>query len=612
MALSLASFASGGIALAAGFVFTFLVPGLAFQRFFSLKPHEKWAFVPIFSVLFSVVLIYFLSLAFGYSATTIVSSFLVLTAIYSLVVFRWGQPFAPKSILKIKQVKKTSLLLFVIVFLVSMAILYRTVWYSNTSGIVLTGVNWQDTPFHYEIIESINQGNFPPQTPNYVGTPLSYHYFVDFHTAILENVYGYLPTLLPVLNAVFAVVFALSMYALGRSYGRRVAIIATIIGVFGWGFAYFGLFNALLTDQFNPGQGYLQYKGFFGLPSIYDNLLQQRPMLVGLPAFALVLSLLKDMDDNKRLILAGIVTGLVYQFNNVAFFCCYVAYTAALLFSLRKFRFSYLYFLIPTALALPFILFSGSTFNMQISVVWIAEFAQNPFIFYFANLGIPFILAIVSFIKVGSEYLKATMLFLILIPNVLLLTPNPWDMYKFFIFAWVPIATIFGVMLAKKRKIIVFTLVLFSILTTASVISYNFGTNYTAATWDEYNVGMWVRDNTPENSVFLTASTIHAPTSLIGGRLRVTAYVNWPYGHGIPLSDISERQSEVDMAYNGTSAQLASVAQKYNVSYIYVGYEEARQYPNCTVHFNSISWLNQTYQQNSLRIYQIDWAAMTS
>ncbi len=139
--------------------------------------------------------------------------------------------------------------------------------------------------------------------PNFSGEPLTYHYFVDFHTAIIEKVYGYLPTLLPVLNAVFILVFALAIYALARIYGRKVAVIATVLGVFGWGLSYFGLFSALFNGQFDPTQNYIyQYSGTFGLPSIFDNLLQQRPMLVGLPAFALVLALLRNMDDKKRIL----------------------------------------------------------------------------------------------------------------------------------------------------------------------------------------------------------------------------------------------------------------------------------------------------------------------
>jgi len=168
-------------------------------------------------------------LAFGYSRETILLSFLALTAFHTLVVYKKGEPIQPPKFLKLRSIKKTSLLMFTIIFLLSLAVLARSVWAGNQYGIVLTGSNWQDTPLHYEITESINNGNFPPQMPDYAGVPLTYHYFVDFHTAIIEKVFGYLPQLLPFLNAVFILVFALAIYALARPNGRRVAIIATII-----------------------------------------------------------------------------------------------------------------------------------------------------------------------------------------------------------------------------------------------------------------------------------------------------------------------------------------------------------------------------------------------
>jgi hypothetical protein len=548
-------------------------------------------------------------LAFGYSRETILFSFLALTAVYTLVVYKKGEPLKPPKFLKLRQIKKTSLLLFTVIFLVSLVVLVRSVWFGNQYGIVLTGSNWQDTPFHYEIIESLNNGNFPPQTPNYVGEPLNYHYFVDFHTAIIEKMYGYLPTLLPVLNAVFILVFALSMYALARPYGRRAAVVATVLAVFGWGLSYFGLFSALFNGQFNASNNYIyQFGQLFGLPSVFDNLLQQRPLLVGLPAFALVLALLRNMDDKKRLVLAGVITGLVYQFHNVAFFCCYVAFAVSLLFNIKNFKFSYLFFLLPSVFALPFIFSAGSSLTFGVSVAFVAEFVKNPLIYYFLNLGVPFVLAIVSFLKVGNEYLKVTFLLLFLIPNVLLLTPWPWDMYKFFIFAWVPIAVLSGILLAKTRRIVVVTLVLLSIITSASVIIYNVGTNYTGASWSEYQLGMWVRDNTPQNSVFLTYYSIHSPPAMIGGRLRVSSYVYWSYGHGVPLDQVYQREHDIDMAYTGNATQLQAVIKEYNISYVYVGYDELSNYPNCTAHFDSISWLKPVYTDQNLKIYQVDLA----
>jgi hypothetical protein len=343
---------------------------------------------------------------------------------------------------------------------------------------------------------------------------------------------------------------------------------------------------------------------------MFDNLLQQRPLLVGLPAFAFVLALLRNMEDKNRLILAGIITGLVYQFHNVAFFCCYVAFAVCLILNIKHVKFSYLYFLIPSLFALPFIFGGGPPLTFAISTSFISSFAQNPFIYYFLNLGIPFILAIVSFIKPGHEYLKMTFLLLFLIPNILLLTPWVWDMYKFFMFAWIPIVVLAGIVLAKTPRIVIITLVLLSIITSASVVIYNFGTDYSGASWGEYQLGLWVRNNTPQNSVFLTYYGIHEPPSMIGGQLRVTSYFYWPYGHGIPMDQVFQRAHDIDSAYNGTQTELSAVIHEYKVSYVYVGFEELSNYPGCIAHFNSVNWLTQVYADGNLKIYQVDLAKM--
>lgn len=609
--LAAASFASGVVALAAAFIFTFIVPGLAFYRFFPFQSYERWAFVPVFSVMASVELIYWVSLAVGYSTTTILACFLALAAIYTLVVYRKGQEFKPPQLRSaIRKTNKSALILFALIFIISLVVLLRTVWYSTPDGYVLTGVNWQDGPFHYEIIESLNNGNFPPQTPNYVGVPLSYHYFVDFHTAILEKVYGYLPTLMPVLNACFIAVFALAMYALARPYGKQAGFIAAIVSVFGWGFSYIDLFRNLLSGGSLSNATYMQYGGLFGLPPIYDNLLNQRPMLIGLPAFVLVLALLRNMDDPKRLLLAGLFTGLVYQFNNIAFFCCGLAYIIGLLINLKKFKKECLYFLAPAALALPFILFGGGSFSFHLSMEWAVEFFKYPPLYLFANLGVPFIVALLCFVKKGNWTLKITMLALLFIPVLFVFTPNVWDMYKFFIFAWIPITALMAIRLAKSRKALVAVLIVLSVLTSVSVISYNVSTSYLGVTTSEYNVGLWVRSNTPPDSVFLTSYGIHCPTSMVGGRLRVSSYINWPYGHGVPLGEIFERQAAIDNAYNGTENQLKSLVQTYNVRYVYVGNEERGNYPNCVAHFDSVSWLTQVYGQDNQYVYWVNWAKL--
>jgi uncharacterized membrane protein len=604
--LPLVSFASVHVGLITALVFTFFVPGLIFHRFFSFKLHEIVVFVPVFSVLISTQLVYYLSLALSYSRETILASFLALAVVYGLVNQRKKATRSFKDFLGITRLNKALLLVFILVFVISAVVLFRSVWFENDLGIVITGSNWQDTPLHYEIIESINNGNFPPQMPYYSGESMSYHYFVDFHTAILEKTFGFLPKLLPFLNAAFILIFALSIYSLAREHGKHAAVLATVVATFGWGLSYIGLFSALTSGQFNPATNYMyQYDGFFGLPPMLDNLLQQRPLLVGLPVFAFVLALLRNMEDRNKVILAGVVTGLLFPFHAVAFICAYAAYFVSLLLNSNYFKRHHLYFLVSAVIALPFLASNSSSTSIALAPLWALNFLKdNPVLFYIVNLGVPFLLSLVFITKVKGTFLKIVFIMLFLAPNLISITPNSWDMYKFFIFAWIPIAVLSGAALAKLRKSLALVLLLLSVLTTASVIAYNLGTSYQAASWDEYNVGMWVRNNTEEQSVFLTYYSIHSPPTMIGGRLRVASYVNWAYGHGVQLDDINKRFHDIDLAYTGSEEDLRQIVETYNVTYIYVGSEEQNKYPGCVTRFNSVEWLEPVYNE-SLRVYKV-------
>jgi hypothetical protein len=396
----------------------------------------------------------------------------------------------------------------------------------------------------------------------------------------------------------------LSVYSLAKVNGEKEAMFSTLIATFGWGFSYVTLFSSLLAGEFSPGLNYAyQYGGFFGLPPIFDNLLQQRPLLIGLPAFALVLNLLRNLDDRNRVVLAGIITGLLFPFHVISFFCCYVAFFVSVVLNFRNFRPYYLYFLVSTVIALPFVLSTGS--SASIRELWISDFLKgNPVVYYIANLGIPFLVSLVFLKKVEGKLLKGVFLVLFLIPNLIAFTPNPWDMYKFFLFSWVPISVLSGTALARIRKDFAVALLLLSVLTSTSVVIYNISTSYVAASWDEYNLGIWIRDNTEEKAVFLTYYSIHSPPTMIGGRVRLLSYLNWPYGHGVALDDIWQRVYDVDMAYSGSADDLRRAVEKYKIKYIYVGREELVNYPRCVEKFDRIEWLRTVYN-GSLTVYKV-------
>jgi hypothetical protein len=134
---------------------TMFLPGYVIvERYFQDLKNGKLALYILLSILVSTHLIYYLSLFMGYNLSTLkISSLILLSSIL----------FAKKP--RVSRSELLELAIFITLFLFSFTLLYHSLWYQKGDYIVLSGSNWQDTPYHYEIIESLNNGNFPPQEP---------------------------------------------------------------------------------------------------------------------------------------------------------------------------------------------------------------------------------------------------------------------------------------------------------------------------------------------------------------------------------------------------------------------------------------------------------------
>jgi hypothetical protein len=640
MLLLLTSVISSWASLGSALIFTLFLPGYIIVEYFfrDLRFHEKFLLYILLSVLISTQLIYYLSRAFGYSRHTIYIAFLVLFAFFLLFILQLPQHEASRKSLPINSLYGVLLSFGIALF--TYFVLSKSVWVWQHDSLVLTGSNWQDTPLHYEIIESINNGNFPPQMPYFAGVPMSYHYFVDFHTAILEKAFGsFFPRLIVFTNALFVFLFALSLYALG-SYvkTRRAGVYTTLLGTLGAGFSFLLFFSALSSGQYALTTNYtFEYGNFFTIPPIFDNLLQQRPQLLGLPTLTAAVyffykgsrSCLSCSSNTGRreIALSGVLAGLLFPFHILACFSAVFLCTLHFTKKLVTMRFKStandeLYFL-------PFFLLCVSPFLVQmmaghessagfleLKLPWAFYFMRDgPVEFYFANLGLPFILALSSLFKKSLHphgfFVASWMFSMLAFPNLFSFTPNVWDMYKFFHYAWIAVALAAGCFLAdlsvpnmrktsRKLRVLIPTaivlLLVFSMFSSGLVAVWNLSTSYSCADRGEYETGLWVREHTPERSVFLTWSSIHAPVSMIGGRLRVLGYVNWAYGHGF---DFWGRDQDLERAYKGTIAETLEVAETYEVSYIYVGDEELKNAPGCLKKFEGMPQLEQVYQDPS-------------
>ena len=156
--LLLASLFSPHASLVTALLFTLFVPGYVIveQYFKHLNIQEKLLLYPLLSVLISTHLIYFLSLAFGYSRRTILITFSVLFAFLLLFLLCDTETGTKRRDLQLYSLKGVFLSSGIALF--AYLVLSKSVWVWHRGYVVLTGSNWQDTPMHYEIIESINNG----------------------------------------------------------------------------------------------------------------------------------------------------------------------------------------------------------------------------------------------------------------------------------------------------------------------------------------------------------------------------------------------------------------------------------------------------------------------
>ncbi len=598
---SISSLFSGNIGFVYAIFLTFFLPGFVFVNLFfkDLEQLEKLVLTLFLSVLFSTQLIYWLSLLIGYSKVSIVLAGLIFVP--ALFFFHIGKP-------DFRLLKHPAVLLAIGIFIIFYIILSGSVWVFHGNDILLSGSNYQDTPMHLGIIESLNQGNFPPQMPYYSGVRMTYHYFVDFHTAIIEKMADtFNPRLLVFLNSLFASIFALAIFALANyiTGGSRASILAVTMAVFGGGFNYIRFLNAFLSNNWSRfsdlfQQNYtIEWKQFFQIVPVFESLLQSRPQMIGLTGLALSAYFLYrgfTEQDARKIALAGLMTGLLFPFHVTAFISLgfiFILLAFYFLFQRKLWFTGALIFLLPVLLSLPFILAADSAVGARLSLDpgwWAPDKSPSGLIlFYIGNLGIPFVISFLfpAFQKRHRFFLYSWIISMFVVPNIISFTPESFDMYTFFHFMWIPVAIACGIFLdglyVKKFHVIVALLIVFSVFTPFLDAAWNLSVKYPGYSLAQYNAGIWIRENTPVDSVFLEESGIHSPPSQIGGRLEIMGYGTWAYGHGY---DIWTRDADIKKAFSGTKDETLKVAAKYNASYAYIGSDELGNHPGVKEKFD--------------------------
>lgn len=625
-------------------LYTTFIPGFIFIEFLlpKLKTYIKIPLYLIFSVFISTYLTYSLSLVTGYTKNSVLFTTLFFLGLFLVVLKK--RRINLKTFFECKGQLISGILIYLIFFISLNAGIFKP--YGDSY--IMSGPNWQDTAMHLSIIENLSQGNFPPLSPYFSGHNLTYYYFADFHASIVSLMSGnFYPQVLILLNPFFASLFFLSVYALFYMIVQN-KLFASLSGFMAVFFGNLGFVN-LIRDVIVKKQGYFELltNNAYHLNSettllmvpMSDYFLQNRPMMVGLPvvvAIVLLLVLGIKQKGYRYIICAGLLNAFLLKFQAFGFMIGFIAFGLFILFSLFPLNLNSFKYLIKKALLFVtsslimfFIFGNGNVGERSIVKVVIDSFSWGTWKdknliwfldFLVTNFGVAIFIYLMSIFFI-IKYKNKLSLFVLALSFITFLTPflirftiYQYDMFKFFYYA-VPFISIsicyisYKIYTKNKKYIYLFLIVLvFSSTASINMLIHSYLNKSAAYSFSEKEIGLWIRENTPPKSVFITYPSVHSPVSDIAGRIRVLSYINWPYSHGFNDGEDNVFSRDADMVTfykNGDdSEKVLTLLNKYNANYIYLGNEEISNFPEAENKLKSNDLLIKIYDEDNIKIFK--------
>lgn len=480
---------------------------------------------------------------------------------------------------------------------------------------------WTDWPVHMAIAASFAWGhNFPPQNPTFAGIPLIYPFFSDFVSGLLLALGASLPQAFIVPGMVLTLAFFGLYVAVGsrllkasKLFKDLLALKLTAMGALflslfwgGLGWVYwlaeaFTNETTLVETLLAPAREYTFWwdKGLWFFTFLYSEILPQRGFLFGLPMFFLVLLLVYEGWQKRRLsnfVIAGFLSGLMPFFHTHSYLSLVIlAITLGSIGAIglikgdkaykKKYLEAVFLFFLPfsvlSLIQLPLFLPQSQGFPWRFG--WMKE-GENFFLFWFKNTGFFWPLFILGFWKGKfSGFVKALGIAssaLFILPNLFQFAPWGYDNLKIFTY-WYLIGAPFvmvGLFWIWRIRLIgpLCASLLFLSLTLSGVVEVGRITDT-----ENVRVGLWVREDqefaelirqkTSPEAVFLTAAIHDHPVVSLAGRKILLGFPgnSWSWG----IRDWYEREQDVHVMFRGGEA-ASELWKKYGIDYIVVGSRE--------------------------------------
>ena len=205
--------------------------------------------------------------------------------------------------------------------------------------------------------------------------------------------------------------------------------------------------------------------------------------------------------------------------------------------------------------------------------------------FYIKNIGLPFLALIAALFEKNprNRRIFCMALPIILAAEFVRFQPNEYDNNKLLYLAWLLCCLIiadWGSRLWKRlegfggRRFLAATAAVVTFLSAGLTIWRECVSDYVAFSEPAVEAGQYVKENTPEDAVFITGTEHLNPVLSIAGRTIVCGPDLWLYWHGF---DTSERNEELAEFFEEPESH-PEIPEKYGAEYVFVSSYERGSY----------------------------------
>lgn len=471
-----------------------------------------------------------------------------------------------------------------------------------------------DLVLHISFINKfLETGKVIVESPIYAGAKPNYPIFADFITAQIAKITTidwslFVTTFLGGLLAVYIARLFIKNFIRNEKIVFLALLLFFING--GLGFIYF--FGDFITSNqnffnflFNMPNEYtdIKEKGYWWINTYLAYFLPQRGFLFAFPITITSLVLLYQgikKEKTRYFLLAGLMSGvlpLIQAHSLFVIFLLSAIYLPVLLLvtkNRKKLAINWLIFATTTAsLALPLFRTISSSSNALSYIRFDPGFTSEENIVWFwtKNLGLfaPVLVAALIWVFKNNRFLFLLYIpFLILfaLSNIFIFQPWEFDNTKILIYWYFASSILVAYFLYDEffsqnvsKKVIGSAMVVLMIFAGAIDIIRTFTppTSYRIFTKSDLEVAQAVKNLTPKDSLFVTASNHNHPIPSLAGRSTLLGFHGWVWSHGL---DWRQRAEDIKTIYQGQEMSQQLIA-KYHVNYVTIGPEERSEFaPN--------------------------------